>query len=651
MRNISVSFLLLACCLQGLIAQTPTWSEHIAPILYTNCTKCHHNGGIAPFSLLTYADAYDHQYMIAIETAEKHMPPWPPDKQYVHYTDERVLCDDEIAIIQQWLEGGAPEGDPALAPAPPVYNNQSVLGTPDLSVTIPNYTVQLTTDEYRCFAIPSNLLQNRYITAIEVVPGNPEIVHHVLVFYDTSGDCAGLDAADPLPGYAGFGGVGSNSAVLIGLWAPGALPYYYPSGMGSNLPANSYIVLQVHYPAGSQGNQDNTTVNFKLSNAPGTRNASIAPVLNHTTSLTNGPLVIPANTVKTFYASFNVPFNATILSVAPHMHLVGTSIKSYAVTPTQDTIPLIDIPHWDFHWQGQYTFTKAIKIPAGSVLKAEAVYDNTIANPHNPNNPPQPVSAGEATTDEMMLVFFTYLSYQTGDENIVLDTNADNHSCGVKTQAKLYLEGPYNGIQMSGSLGSFPAVLPDAQPFNSQPWNYAGTEITGNTVNTSNIADWVLLELRRNTDLTAGDYTVARKAAFLYKDGTLHDPDGTDGVTFDVNTLNANYYLAVLPRGHLGVLSASPIALPNATPYNFTTNANAAYGNNQLKNIGGKFCLPAGDTDGNGIINYADVNAWIAAQATGVFALPDVNKDKNVNAADFNLLQPNLGNIGIIQVR
>jgi hypothetical protein len=287
--------------------------------------------------------------------------------------------------------------------------------------TIPTYTVSGSGDVYRCFAIPSGLATTSYITELEVIPGNSSIVHHVLVFQDTTQTPVNLDNSDPNAGYNAFGGTGSNASKLIGAWVPGSKPTKYPQGMGVRLPANANLVIQVHYPSGSAGESDSTQIRFKLATG-NIRQMYISPVLNHTTSLTNGPLFIPANTVKTFNAQYTVPANVSVYSVAPHMHLIGKSVKSYGITPgTLDTIPLIKIDNWDFHWQGAYAFKKFQKIGIGTKLKAEIVYDNTLNNPYNPSNPPIDVAQGEGTTDEMMLIYFSYLIYQPGDENIVID--------------------------------------------------------------------------------------------------------------------------------------------------------------------------------------------------------------------------------------
>jgi hypothetical protein len=198
-----------------------------------------------------------------------------------------------------------------------------------------------------------------------------------------------------------------------------------PNNMGIKLYANSDLVLQIHYPAGSANKLDSTRINFKLSTGA-LRTVSLAPILNHQTSLVNGPLSIPANSTATFQEYYQLPNLAdiTVLSVAPHAHLINKTWLCYAVTPTNDTMPLIKINDWDFHWQGSYAFRNLMKVPKHSKLYAFATYDNTASNPHNPNSPPQNVAKGESTTDEMMLVYFAYTIYQTGDENIAVDTSA-----------------------------------------------------------------------------------------------------------------------------------------------------------------------------------------------------------------------------------
>lgn len=408
-------------------AQAPTWSEDISCIFYSHCTNCHNPGGIAPFSLLDYNQAYNFRYSIqnAVETG--YMPPWKPNPHYQSYAHQRNLSQQEIDIISAWVNADAPEGDPTLTPPSPIYTTNYEITNPDTVLKIPDYTVPIltTNDMYRCFVIPTNYGTEKFISAIEVDPGNDSIVHHVLVFYDTSSTPVNLDLADPGPGYTHFGDIGSNTALLMGGWVPGSRADFFPAGMGVQLPANSYIILQIHYPVGSTGKTDSTSIRLKYSNIS-LRPLYMIPLLEHTSTMTDGPLVIPPNTVKTFHNHFTTygAIDGTLIGISPHAHLICKSMNAFGVKPNGDTIPFIDIPNWDFHWQGIYYFQRPIHIPLGTQLFGEATYDNTSSNPHNPNNPPNWVFLGEDTQDEMMLFFFTFTYYLPGDENLIIDTTS-----------------------------------------------------------------------------------------------------------------------------------------------------------------------------------------------------------------------------------
>jgi len=439
-------------------AHNPVWAKDIAPILFKHCTSCHNQGGLAPFPLLSYDDAYFNRYSILSSIKKGSMPPWPPDPAYSHFAYERLMTADEIHLIEEWVGGAATYGKPKDAPTPPVYSNAPAIATPQLSLQIPEYTVSSDKDVYRCFPLASGVNIDKFITAFECVPGNASIVHHVLVYADTAKTALTLDARDPGPGYSGFGGVGSNSAVQIGAWVPGSQPTFYPKGMGQLLSKNAIVILQVHYAPNSSGQKDKTRFIAKLENGPMRRLLTL-PILNHSTSLTNGPLVIPANQIKKVNAQFRIPAQVTVIAVAPHMHLLGQSIKVWGITPNRDTIKVIRVNDWDFHWQGFYLFNKAMVVPNGTMLYGEAMYDNTANNFENPNTPPKEVRVGEATTDEMMLVYFTFTTYQPGDEKLVLapDELTDNKDVVLK---KLALTVAPNPVQEEAQI-SF--NLPEAE--------------------------------------------------------------------------------------------------------------------------------------------------------------------------------------------
>lgn len=417
-------FILIAlfASVKSIRAQAPTWADDVACIVYSHCTSCHNNNGAAPFSLLTYNNAVAYASSIRHVVENNEMPPWPIDNSYRKMAHSRNLSEAEKITLLAWINTGKTQGNMSNAPAEPVYNSNEVITNPDLVIKLPTYTVpSITEDLYRCFVVPTGQSVQKFITGIEIIPGNRNIVHHAQVFYDTTGTTTTLDNNDPAPGYTSAGGVGTNAAVLLGTWVPGASPILIPPGLGKRLPPTAKLVVQIHYPEYASGEKDSTRLNF-LFTSNTVRNISDAPVLNHNTTMTNGPLFIPKNTVKTFYQQFFVPMNATILSIGPHGHLLCKSMKAFAVTLNNDTIPLVHIPRWDFHWQGTYDFQKPIRIPFGAKLFGEATYDNTVNNPDNPNDPPEDVSVGEATTDEMMIFYFSYMPYQNGDENIVIDT-------------------------------------------------------------------------------------------------------------------------------------------------------------------------------------------------------------------------------------
>lgn len=407
MKNL---FLFLFLVIAG-ISNAQTWSDDVAKIIYGNCTSCHRPGGIAPFSLTTYDEVSSMAAWIGQTIEQGDMPPWTPEPGYTNFVHERVLPDSDIQTFQNWVDAGTPSGDLRFAPPVPSYPSGSLLGTPDLSLSIGNYTVTSDGDVYRNFVLPSGLAQANYANAIEVVPGNASIVHHVLVFIDSTNNTVN-------PG--SVGGTGSAASQFIYSWTPGAGPYFTPVGTGFRLAANTRVILQIHYGPGSLGQIDNTQINFKLSPTP--QRKIYANALLNNTNMTNGPLVIPNDQIRTFNQQLTINGNWTAFYVFPHMHMLGKSIRSWANLPvSNDTIRFINIPNWDFHWQGNYVFPNAVLIPSGTTLKSEAVYDNTSSNPNNPSSPPQTVTLGEGTYDEMMLVFFAYLPYQANDQYLIID--------------------------------------------------------------------------------------------------------------------------------------------------------------------------------------------------------------------------------------
>ena len=393
------------------IAQNPNYSEDIAPIIYGKCLQCHHNGGIASLSLETYTSAISNAGMIQHVTSTGEMPPWPPDTLFQHYAYENTLSTDEINTILNWVTNGVPLGDTSLLPQMPTFTNSSTLGNADLELQIPTYTSTATSngDDYVCFSIPTGLTQNRKIRAIEIIPGNLQTVHHVLVAIDLFSNNSIVTTSNCM---------GPQGNIIYG-YAPGSLPLIYPTdtnnSFGVVLPAHSSVTLAMHYPEGSFGQLDSTKVKFYFY----PQNTVIREITTDFL-IQNFFFTLPANHITQVTESFGPTIqDYSFMSVFPHMHLLGKDLECFAVTPTNDTINLIKINNWDFEWQGFYFFEKFIKIPNGSLIYAKGNYDNTISV-SNPN--PIPVTAGLNTEDEMFIFIFQFLPYQLGDENILIDS-------------------------------------------------------------------------------------------------------------------------------------------------------------------------------------------------------------------------------------
>jgi hypothetical protein len=213
---------------------------------------------------------------------------------------------------------------------------------------------------------------------------------------------------------------------LVCNYLPGVSPVLFPKEIGGfkvNKKA-TFFMQDMHYGPSALDQWDLSKVNIFFSKEKPKRIPHETQMGTLGISKIHPPLIIPADTVMTFYTKYQVPESISLLMVNPHMHLLGRKFKAYAVTLQKDTIPLIKIAKWDFKWQYYYKFQHLLKIPAGATLIAEGLFDNTEKNPFNPFFPPQEVREPEnsmKTTDEMFQFIFTYLPYQEGDEEISLE--------------------------------------------------------------------------------------------------------------------------------------------------------------------------------------------------------------------------------------
>lgn len=391
-----------------------TYHRDVEPILQERCQSCHRPGQVAPFSLLSYADAKSWATEIKEFATTRQMPPWKAEPGHGEFRDVRRMSDAEIATLAAWADAGAPKGDPKTAPPARNWGDGWSLGKPDLVLTMPeDYHVAASgQDDFRCFVLPTGLTEDKDVIAVEVRPGNPRVVHHVLNFLDASGRGRALDQKDPGPGYdSGPGGVGFLPSGAVGGWAPGNMPRFLPEGLGRALPKGSDLVVQVHYHKTGKPEVDRTSIGLYFSKEPVKKIVKTFP-------LTNLRIDIPAGEARhAVTQSVTLPFNSTAIAITPHMHLLGKEMKVTATFPDGKVVPMVFIKDWDYRWQDTYVYKEPMVLPKGTKLDLVAYFDNTSANPLNPNNPPKRVTFGEQTTDEMCFAFIEYVDDNTSRFN------------------------------------------------------------------------------------------------------------------------------------------------------------------------------------------------------------------------------------------
>jgi len=426
-----------------------SWNGQIAPIISKKCTGCHHTGGIAPMSLETYATAKVYAGRMLAEVQAGLMPPWgarntdectPP----FAFKDDPRLTDDETALLQAWVEAGAPQGAPSSKPLPKPIKNE--LTDADLHLTIPTtIDVAGSDDRMLCFSLDPGVDEEKWINAVQVTPGNAEIVHHVLLFADPDGQSEALAGSQNY--YDCFGGPQLDNVVLLGAWAPGGVPMVTPPDVALDLSAHSRIVMQVHYhphAAVKSTVDSSTSVDLRFASDipkyPGRlelignlSQGDMKKAGGKGYGLMSDPddkdpktpaFVIPANaaahteSMRVLIPPAAAASEYRLWGVATHMHYVGTDMK-IDVTHADDGSDecLLQTPQWDFNWQRVYYYDAALDslpvIRPGDVLNLRCTYDNTMDNAfvrealaQQGYESPVEVPLGETTLDEMCLGAF-----------------------------------------------------------------------------------------------------------------------------------------------------------------------------------------------------------------------------------------------------
>lgn len=413
-RLVFVLFALAGCSGSG---GSYTYFRDVKPIVDSKCATCHAQGEIAPFSLLTYADIKPHVNDVRLAVSTRIMPPWLAGKGCNEYEHDRSLTDDEINTITSWVDQGAPAGSPADDHSQAATTQG--LTRVDRMLFMPGaYTPQLYPDDYRCFLMDWPETNDQFVTGFRAVPGNANIVHHVIAYVAKPDEVASyqqLDAADATPGWTCFGGPGGKQGAFqwLGAWAPGAVGGDFPSGTGIKVAPGSKLVLQVHYnQLNQQGGSDLTGIELAISPTVD-KPAVVLPFTDYAKWVLNKQMDIPAGDADamaetaldpTFYAGLvtdgampsNVPLTAW--SVGMHMHTHGTHSRVELQRADGTSQCLLQVPQWNFHWQGTYDLKDTVLIQPGDKVHLECHWDNSQGTTD--------LNWGEGTGDEMCLSGF-----------------------------------------------------------------------------------------------------------------------------------------------------------------------------------------------------------------------------------------------------
>ncbi len=396
---------LLAISTSALAADSVTFNKDIAPIVVDRCGTCHRPGGSAPFSLLTYAEAKRRATLVASATRSRYMPPWKADPANGPFVGQHPLSESEIDLIQRWVTTGAAEGNPADTPARvrdaqdgKLWTGGWQLGAPDLVVTLPEaYTLQADgTDVFRIFVVPLPVDRVRFVRGLEFRPGNPKVVHHANIRVDATSASRALDDADDGPGYTGLilRSADYPEGHFLG-WTPGQVSPLLPKSLAWRLAPQTDLVIEAHMQPSGKPELVQPSIGLYFSDEPPTR---IPAMLR----LGKQNIDIPAGDAHYLITdSYTLPVDAEVLALQPHAHYRARDVRGEATLPDGTKRTLIHIGDWDFRWQHVFQFEQPFWLPKGTTLSMQYRYDNSTANPRNPEHPPKRAQWGQRSSDEM----------------------------------------------------------------------------------------------------------------------------------------------------------------------------------------------------------------------------------------------------------
>lgn len=380
--------------------------DHIAPVINLHCASCHHPGGIGPMPLTTYSEVSSYGNMIKYVVKNNYMPPWLPDPHYRTFSNQRILSEKEKEQIVNWVDSGMKEGTgEEIAKAETSLTAPSVFKF-CLETPFEQYGVYMS--QYQVFVVPTGFTEPTWVTNLNFLPDNPEIVRKCIISIDSSNKWEKLDQWDPRYGYYSFGGPGAVPQYEYWFeWTPGSKKS--PTSNETRfIPPNSNFIVEVHYgPTGHPQMDQSCWVldTLSINESPIIRTA---PLINKTTQTKSIPF-LRADEVTRVHGSVKIPFDIKLQSIAPRAQLICREWELYAILPDQSVTRLLKINDWHKPLAEKYYFEDNLLLPEGSVIHAMATYDNTENNFSNPASPPIDIAWGQGMFEEQFIVHFDYL--------------------------------------------------------------------------------------------------------------------------------------------------------------------------------------------------------------------------------------------------
>lgn len=450
----------LSCAAFGLVAisfslastsandkkKSVTFSKDVAPILFKNCAGCHRPDDIAPMSLLSYKEARPWARSIKEKVLTRAMPPWSADPRYGDFSNDTSLSQRDIDTIMAWVDQGAKAGDMRDLPPAPRVSDLLEISKPDIVLSMQQEWQGEADglDDNIEFSVPTGFTEDKWIQAIEFLPGNKRAVHHAVVLIQTPemmrSDQASASASsggnsifrtqgtnrqvrDDAPviddgcSTLSGGGGGNNARFALTVYAPGRNADVWPEGMAKLIPAGSNLIFQMHYSkATGKPEKDRSGVALLFARKPVEKMVVSLDIMNFHFRIPAGV----ANHEVTACSTFKK--DAQIVSFMPHMHVRGKDVRYEAIYTDGRRETLLNVPRYSFYWQMLYKLKKPIAIPKGTRIAVTAHFDNSIRNKYNPDAG-RAVRFGDSTNDEMLAGFVDYIVEKPQGERTVAKIN------------------------------------------------------------------------------------------------------------------------------------------------------------------------------------------------------------------------------------